>query len=417
MANHTVAVTGMGVITPTGVGVEQFAAALREGRTNFSCLEIVHNNDAYKFPIGKTEEFDFQQRVSGLHLEEELINKAKRLRNISPGVSYGVFCALEAWANAGLNKPGIDLERVAIVSAGTNTQQASLYSTQEKYRGKLQFLPPQYGFSFFDSDIIGVLSELLSVKGEGFVTGAASASGNMAIIQGHRLISSSEYDVVLVLAPLMELSVYEFQGFISLGAMAQMTDGAGPSELCRPFDTGHRGFVYGQSAGCLIIESAKHAAKRGIRTHGTIAGYGVSLDANRNPNPSVQGEQKAMQAAMRHAQITPKQVNYVNTHGTASKIGDETEVSALLGAGLKGVNANSTKSLIGHGLSAAGLVECIASLIQMENNFMHQSHNLINPISEDINWIRDVAQPAEINYAINNSFGFGGINTSIILKK
>lgn len=417
MTNQNVHVTGMGVITPIATGTAQFSSALAEGKTNFSSIDISHGSQQFRFAVARADQFDLQKQVAGLPLEEELTGRAKRLRNISASAAYSVFCTLEAWADAGLNHAGVNPERIAIVTAGSNIQQSALYSVQEKYREKTRFLPPHYGLNFFDTDITGILSELLSVKGEGFSVGAASASGNMAIIQGHRLVCSNEYDVVIVTAPLMDLSIYEYQGFVALGAMAEMTADAIPSELCRPFDAGHRGFVYGQSAGCLILEPAEHAAKRGRRSYGAIAGYGLGMDANRNPNPSVTGELRAMQSAMNHAGISAKDIDYVNTHGTASKIGDETEVAALVEAGLKDVRANSTKSLIGHGLSAAGLVECIASLVQMKDGFMHPSRNLANPISGDIRWAGETAEPAEINYALSNSFGFGGISTSIVIKK
>jgi malonyl-ACP decarboxylase len=415
-SKNRIEVTGMGVITPIGIGLHQFTDGLKEGKTNFSLAEFEHNDQHFKFPIGKVNDFNFQEKMTEINLNEGIINKAKKLRNISVSAAYGVYCALEAWADAGLQNTPVDLTKVAIVSGGTNTQQASLKILQDKHREKLQFMNPNYGLNFFDTDIIGILSEVLAIKGEGHSIGAASASGNMAIIQGSRLISSKEYDVVIVVAPLMDLSIYEYQGFTTLGAMAGIPEGAGPAEICKPFDAKHCGFVYGQSSGCLILESGEHAAKRGKHSHGSIAGYGINLDANRSPNPSVEGEQKAMQAAMMKASVSPKQISYINTHGTASVIGDITEVEAILSAGLEGVKANSTKSLIGHGLTAAGVVESIAGIIQLKENFLHPSHNLINPISDRIDWIKGGAQQVSLDYVMSNSFGFGGVNTSVIIK-
>lgn len=413
----SIKVTGLGVITPIGIGLNQFTTALKNGTTNFSTIEFEQNGALFNFPIAPVNNFNLSQLVSQININEIVMEKTKRLRNISTSASFGVYCALEAWADAGLNHANVDLTRVAIVSSGTNTQQATLKIIQDKYREKLQFMNPNYGLNFFDTDLIGVISELLGIRGEGHSIGAASASGNMAIIQGARLIGSKEYDLVLVVAPLMDLSIYEFQGFTSMGAMARAGEGVDPSQICRPFDKAHNGFVSGQSAGCLILESQEHAARRDKKAYGSIAGYGLSMDANRNPNPALEGEQRAMRGAMVSAGVGPDEINYVNTHGTASSIGDITEVEALLSIGLKGVKANSTKSLIGHGLSAAGVVEGIASLVQMRDNFIHQSHNLINPISDKIDWIKEESQSMSIEYAMSNNFGFGGINTSIIIKK
>lgn len=410
------AITGMGVVTPVATGIIPFTAALQAGSSHFSILEVEHQEQQLQFPVAAAP-FALQEQIAGLGVTDEMIKKIKRLRNISTSIEYGVYSALEAWQAAGLDKHVMDPERIAMVAAGTNTQQATQYAVYEKYNSKLQFINPVYALNFFDTDLVGVLSELLTIKGEGQVSGAASASGNMAVIQGARLISSGEYDVVMVVAPLMDLSIFEYQALTAIGAMASVKPGTNPAAICRPFDTAHAGFVYGRSAGCLILEAPAHAAKRGQAVYGSIAGYGLCMDANRNPNPSAAGEQRAMENAMRHAKISPAQIDYVNTHGTASPTGDEIEVAALLAAGLENVKANSTKSLIGHGLSAAGLVECIAALIQLKEGFLHPSLNLQQPVAGNIQWITGHAQTAGLQYAINNSFGFGGINTSIILKK
>ncbi|SFD21638.1 malonyl-ACP decarboxylase [Chitinophaga sp. CF118] len=411
---NEVQVTGMGVITPVGIGVSRYTDALREGTTSFSIATFEQGNRLFRFPVAKgMENFSLDE----LNLDKTLIDKAKGLRHISGSASAGVYCALEAWADAGLADAGISPDRIAIVSAGSNTQQASLEVVRDKCREKLQFMNPNYGFNFFDTDCMSAISAILKISGEGHAISAASASGNMGIIQGCRLIGSGEYDIVLVVAPFMELSIYEWQGFTALGAMAVINEGQFPEQICRPFDTGHAGFVYGQSAGCLILESARHAADRQRKAYGTIAGYGANLDASRGPEPAAAGEEKAMKAALKSAGLTAAQIDYVNTHGTASLAGDKAEVAALLAVGLEGVSANSTKSLIGHALSAAGLVEAISCLIQMKEGFLHVNNNLTNPISSQINWVREKAVSADISYAVNNSFGFGGINTSIIIKR
>ncbi len=417
-SSEEIRITGTGVLTPIGIGVSSFSEALRQGGTNFSTLSLNNGDTEFIYPVSLIDGFDFKEQVENINLESSLINKAKKLRNISYSATCGVYSALEAWQDSGLDKDlSLNSKKVAIVVAGSNTQQLSLSRVRDRYSEKLQFLNPSYGFNFLDTDLVGVLSSILDIKGEGYTVGAASASGNMGIIQGSRLIQNHDYDVVVVVAPVMELSVYEYQGFTALGAMAKVCKNLKPSEMYRPFDVGHSGFVYGQSAGCIILESSNHAAKRGAKSHGIIAGYGVSMDANRNPNPSKVGEQQAMKNAIEKAEIGVDQVDYVNTHGTGSIVGDKTEAEALFDLGLEGVKANSTKSLIGHGLSSAGTVEVIASLIQMKENFIHKSNNLVTPISDRVNWVKDTLYNFDIDYTMSNSFGFGGINTSIVLKK
>lgn len=409
-------ITGLGVITPIGTGAEQFSDALKKGASCFSVMEFNRDETIFRFPAGKTAPFSLKEAVSSLALKPAQILAAKRLRNVSDSTAYGVYTALSAWADADFPDT-LDTHRVAIISAGTNTQQATSEALRQEYAHKLHHLNPNYGLNFFDSDIIGILSEILGIRGEGHTVGAASASGNMAIIQAVRLLNSGDYDVVMVVAPLMDLSVYEFQGFTSLGAMARLEPDMDPATLCRPFDKGHNGFVYGQSAACLIIESAAHAQQRNKQGYGSIAGYGTHLDANRNPNPSAEGETLAMTRAITMAGITPAAVDYVNTHGTSSAIGDHTEITAMENAGLTGVKANSTKSLIGHALSAAGVVEAVATLLQMKGNFLHPNNNLVTPVSAQINWIQSRTEETPLNICLSNGFGFGGINTSIIFKK
>ncbi len=408
--------TGMGVISPIGVGVANFGSALKKGVNNFSYLELEHEDRRFTYPVGKVLDFNPKTYMATLPLDEGIIQKARRIRNLSTSASWGFCCALEAWQDSGLDKADINPERIAVISGGSNTQQASIEATQERYRKKLPFLNPVYGLNFFDTDIVGIISELLGIGGESYSVGAASASGNMVLIHAHRLITSGDYDVVLAVAPLMELSIYQYQGFTALGAMATASEEIPADQLCRPFDMGHCGFVYGQNAGCIILESPAHAQKRKKQFYGAITGYGTSLDANRNPNPSAAGEKKAMASAISRADIPVNAIDYINTHGTASPTGDKTEVEALLAAGLKNVKTNSTKSLIGHGLSAAGLVEAIACFVQMKHQFLHPNHNLNAPITDQIDWIYSQHEKATINYTLSNSFGFGGVNTSIVIK-
>ena len=411
-----VVVTGLGVLTPIGVGLTSFIQALRNGKTNFSEVEFEHLGLQYQYPGALINDFEYKSEIEKLPLKDDLKKKAKQLRNLSVGTTHGIYTAMEAWLDSGLNNTNINSEKVALITSGSNTQQGTLFKTQERYREKLQFMNPTYGFGFFDTDIIGCLSELLGIRGEGHSIGAASASGTMALIQGCRLIAGGDYDVVFVVAPSMELSIYEYQGFTALGAMATLKDDKNISQLNNPFDKEHCGFVYGQNAGALILESENHAAKRKAKIKAAISGYGIVMDANRNPNPSAIGEAKSMRKALSMGNIFPEQIDYINTHGTASVIGDQTEVEAIVSLGVQGVKTNATKGLIGHGISSAGIVEAIASILQMNHGFIHPNPNLKNPITNSLGLMKQKSETASINYALSNSFGFGGINTSILLK-
>lgn len=412
---HKACVTGMGVVTPIGIGVPAFTEALKNGKSNFAVKNYTIEDKNFNYVYGKVENFDLKKNISDSEFEEHWKLKIKRLRDISLSTAYGTFCAVEAWHRAKLPST-IDKSKIAIVVAGSNTQQQHYQEIRDSYSSRMQFMKPSYGFNFLDSDMIGVASELFGITGEGFTVGAASASGNMGIIQACRLIESKAYDVVMVIAPMMDLSVFEYQGFSALGAMLPVVSMKDEIPQYKPFDTDHAGFVYGQNAGALILESKEHAQQREANILGTISGYGVTLDANRNPNPSVEGEEKAIAKALQKAGIGPEQIDYINAHGTGSKLGDFTELEALINLELKNKPINSTKSLIGHGITAAGTVEAIASLIQMNENFVHENLNLKTPIDFPMDWIQSYRDHHSIQYTLSNSFGFGGINTAIILE-
>ncbi len=412
---HKACVTGMGVVTPIGIGIPAFTEALKNGKSNFAIKNYTIEDKTFKYVYGRVENFDLKKNILDSDFEEHWKLKIKRLRDISLSTAYGTFCAVEAWHHAKLPAT-IDKSKIAIVVAGSNTQQQYSQEIRDTYKNKMQFMKPSYGFNFLDSDMIGVASELFEITGEGFTVGAASASGNMGIIQACRLIEAKEYDVVMVIAPMMDLSVFEYQGFSALGAMQPVAAETEGIPLYKPFDIDHAGFIYGQNAGAIILESKEHAQQRKAKVFGTISGYGVTLDANRNPNPSVEGEQKAIAKAIQKAGILSEQIDYINAHGTGSKLGDHTELEALINSELKNKPINSTKSLIGHGITAAGIVEAIASLIQMNENFMHENLNLKIPIEYPMDWIQSYRDVQSIQYTLSNSFGFGGVNTAIILE-
>ncbi|MEM0939178.1 MAG: beta-ketoacyl synthase N-terminal-like domain-containing protein [Bacteroidota bacterium] len=414
---HQIVITGMGVLSPIGTGIAPFTQALKRGDTNFSTIEIAHSNQQFDFPGAMLPDFEYKKEVEKLLPDGALRKKAVRLRHLSTATTHGVYVALEACQAAGLDGAVANADRVALICGGSNFQQGQLIKTQQRYQQQLNFINPTYGFTFLETDMIGLLSELLDFHGEGYSIGAASASGAMALISGYRLIASGDYDVVLVVAPSMELSVYEYQALTALGAMVSIASDSDISGLCAPFDRSHRGFMYGQNAAALVLESENHARKRGTTIKGRIAGYGTALDGNRNPNPNVNGEVRAIQKALEMSGFPATTIEYINTHGTGAVLGDEVEAEAIVKAGMAGTKANATKALIGHGITSAGLVEAVACLVQLQEGFLHPNPHLQDPITPALDWIGMEAIEIPILRAMSNSFGFGGINTSVAFEK
>lgn len=290
-----------------------------------------------------------------------------------------------------------------------------------RHQGAAAYVPGRYALAYQDTDHVGTLSQILGITGEGCTVGGASASGNLAIIHGSRLIELGAADACLVVGAMTDLSPTERQAFVNLGAMPGWAAGAEPEDpaaLCRPFDTGRRGFVYGQAAGCLVLEAERSARRRGAVPLAELRGYGLRLDANSLADPREEGEAQAMTEAMARAAVRPADVDYVNAHGTGSARGDDAEAAAVaraFGPELGRPVVNATKGLTGHCLSAAGVVEAVAVIVQMRHGFIHPNINLEHPIDARLRFAGGHAAKAVIDCALSNSFGFGGINSCIVL--
>jgi malonyl-ACP decarboxylase len=209
----------------------------------------------------------------------------------------------------------------------------------------------------------------------------------------------------------------ELQGFYNLGAMAGARGGAFPLARCRPFDGDREGFVPGQGAACLVLESGHSAARRSAPVWARLAGHALCLDANSLADPRVAGEAWVMAQAIRRAGLTPDRIDYVNAHGTGSTLGDQVEVAALrevFGAEVGRPWINSTKGLVGHCLCAAGVVEAVATIVQLRDGFVHPNANLRRPIDPGCRFVGARAERASIEFALSNGFGFGGFNTSVL---
>ena len=214
----------------------------------------------------------------------------------------------------------------------------------------------------------------------------------------------------------MDLSYLECRALRTLGAMGTDRYASEPTRACRPFDKDRDGFIYGEACGAVVIERAATALARQVTPYAVLTGWAIGMDGNRNPNPSYDGEVQVIQRALQAAALSASEVDYINPHGTGSIIGDEVELKALQACQLSHANINATKSITGHGLSAAGTVEVIATLLQMQASRLHPSINLIDPLDPTFNWVLSQSIPHEISHALNISTGFGGINTAICLK-
>ncbi|HVH40998.1 MAG TPA: beta-ketoacyl synthase N-terminal-like domain-containing protein, partial [Labilithrix sp.] len=312
------------------------------------------------------------------------------------------------------------LERCGVVVAGQNLNQRTAFENAARFAAAPEHLSPSYAMFHLDTDHVGAISELLGSHAEGMTVGGASASGNVAIVQAMRLVRDGYLDSCLVVGAMTDLSPMELAALESVGALVGDRYEMRPEEACRPFDRDREGFVYGQSCACLVLEALGHASERGAPVWGELLGGSVVLDGRRSTEPSASGEASAMRKALADARVRPEDLDYVNAHGTASRLGDPTELEALadvLAEHLPRVWVNSTKGLVGHGIGAAGVVEAVATLIQLQGGFVHPNKNLASPLRDGVRFAAAESASCDLAVAMSNSFGFGGFNSSIVLGK
>lgn len=416
----TVGVSGYGIVCSTGVGVPAFKDALIQGITGIRFWEDrVFPGANIGAPL---KDFSFANSLTTFtKTPDKFLTQVRKLAQRQPlTIQASLIAALEAWFHANLFEEPANPSKIGLVVAGNNIGQNDQYNSFLQYQKEPSFLTPSYALSYLDTNHVGIVSEAFGIKGMGCTIGGASASGNVAIAQAYQQIKNGLVDISVVVGALVDLSPVELQAFHNIGALGGEKFKDNPEKACRPFDRDRNGFIYGQGSGCLILESEASAIKRGVPLLGKIRGVALSLDGNHLSNPTVEGEINVMKAALSDAKISSSDVDYINAHATASTLGDETEVQAikeLFAADLPKIWINSTKSITGHCLGAAGTVEAIATLLQIKEGFVHPNLNLENPIDNDCRFAGRTKDSAKIEIAMKNGFGFGGINTSIIFER
>jgi len=399
-----VAVTGVGVIAATGQGKAAFVTALLEGKHAFGVMQRPGRQHQSNYLGAEIAEITFSPDIT-----------QRTLRTCSLSSRAALVVLQEVWTEARLAEA--DPRRIGLIVGGSNVQQRELAQIHEAYRESSAFLRPTYGLSFMDSDLCGFCTAQFGIRGLAYTVGGASASGQLAIVQAAQAVLMKQVDVCIALGALMDLSHWECRGLRSLGAMGSDRYRDQPALACRPFDRDHDGFIFGECCGAVVVESIESSHRRSVKPYATLRGWGIVMDGNRNPDPSLEGETQAIQDALDASGLLPAQIDYVNPHGTGSATGDEMELKALRLCGLTGAYLNATKSLIGHGLSAAGTVEVIATLLQMQTGRLHPSRNLENPIDSAMNWVRGKPVDHQIENALTLSMGFGGVNTALCWQR
>lgn len=400
-----IVVSGIGVTSAIGQGQQAFTEALLAGRQRFGIMARPGRQHEHSAFIGA--------EIGALELPDSLPRGLLRTASLSGQVALATLH--EAWHDAALD--GTDPRRIGLVVGGSNLQQREQVLVHEQYRGRADYLRPNYGMAFLDSDLCGLCTEAFGIQGMAYTVGGASASGQLAVIEAIEAVAANRVDICIAVGALMDLSYWECQGLRSLGAMGSDRYADRPDWACRPFDERRDGFIFGENCGALVIERLDRAEARARTPYGILSGWAVAMDAHRNPDPSEDGEVAAIRAALRRAGLSPMAIDYVNPHGTGSPLGDVTELASLRRCELEHAWLNTTKSVTGHGLTAAGAVELIGVLVQMKAGRLHPANNLDQPIAPALRWVRGEARAHRIEAALKLSMGFGGINTALCVQR
>lgn len=396
-----IAVTGIGVASGLGYGKAAFLQGLFEARGVFSELTR-HGRE----PAGGEPPF------VGVELDEPpnvLPARLARTATLSSRVAMAVL--QEAWQDAGLDQ--VDPERIGLVVGSSNPMSREQALAAQRYEDKLEFVPPRHGHMFLSSDIAGLCTSVLPIRGFSQSVDAASASGSVAVIQAMDAVRSGRVDVCIALGALQDLSGYDLHAMRSLGVMGGADHAARPGEACRPMDLAHNGFIYGEASAALVL--MRKDLSMSHNSYGDLIGAGHIADGSRGPEPNSEGQVRAALNALAQAGLTAKQIDFVNGHATGTPQGDFEECRTYHSLELHYAWINATKSIVGHGMSAAGALELAAVLLQIKEGRLHPTRNLENPIDEIFDWVKAEPVSHEIRHALKFSFGFGGINTALVI--
>lgn len=409
-----VVVTGIGALTPIGNNIQSYTEGLKAGKSG--CAGITKFDAA----LFRTR---FACEIKDFNVEEFM--HRRDARRMDPFSQYAMVVTDEAIINSGLDLEKIDLERAGVVwgsgiggfeTIEKDIEEATLRQGEPKYS---PFLIPK-----LIADIApGHISIKYGFKGPNYTTVSACASSSNAISSAFDYIRYNRADVMITGGSEAAVTKAGIGGFSSMKALSELNDD--PSTASRPFDKGRDGFVLGEGAGALILEEYDHAVKRGANILAEIVGTGLTADAYHMtaPHPEGLGVIRVMKMALKDARLNPDDVDYINTHATSTPLGDIAEITAIkqvFGVENKKLNISATKSMTGHLLGAAGAIELIAGIIGMQNDFIPPT---INHFTEDpeignqLNLTLNEAQSKKVNVVLSNTFGFGGHNSSILIKK
>ena len=410
MINRRVVVTGLGMITPLGASLENSWDGLLAGKSGIGPITSF-NTEGYPVRFGGTvPEFDISEYLS-----------PKEARRMDEFIQYGLVTGIQAMADAGLEVTDENRHRIGVaVGSGIG----GIVTIETCYGVVLNRGPSKVSPFFVPSCIInmvaGHLSIMFGLQGPNIAITTACTTGTHNIGFAARLIASGDADAMLAGGAEKSTSPTTMAGFGAMKALSTRNDD--PQKASRPWDKDRDGFVLSDGSAVLVLEEYEHARKREAKIYCELAGFGMSADASHMTSPSENGAGavRSMDNAINDAGLDPKDIGYINAHGTSTPLGDVAETLAIktsMGAHAQDVSVSSTKSMIGHALGAAGAIEAVISVLSLHHQVVPPTINLENPDSDcDLDYVPNTARDLNFSAVLSNSFGFGGTNGTLIFK-
>ncbi len=409
MDKRRVVVTGLGVISPIGIGVTDTWAATLAGQSGIGPITLF---DARGYPCtiaGEIKDFDPSACLPG-----------KDARKMDRFIQLGMAAGIEALRDSGIEVTDANAERIGVhIGAGIGGVETIENTTELLHSKGPRRVSPFYIPMSIINMAAGHFSIMHGLKGPNLSMVTACTTGTHAIGDAGRLIEYGDADVMIAGGTEAAITPTSVAGFGNARALSRRNDD--PAGASRPWDRGRDGFVMGEGAGIVVLEELEHARRRGARIYAELAGFGLSGDANHMtmPAPGGEGASRCMDSAMRNGGLNPDEVDYINAHGTSTPLGDVAETLAIkrsFGNHARRLAISSSKSMIGHLLGAAGGVEAVLTVLAIQ--VMPATINLTDPDDEcDLDYVPNAARDATIDVALSNSFGFGGTNGTLALRR
>ena len=411
MARRRVVITGLGVISPVGNTVEQAWQNILAGRSG---IDRITRFDVSSFPVqiaGEVKNFDIGQYIP-----------VKDARRMDTFIHYGMAAGIDAIKDAGIEAHPVDADRIGVsIGSGIGGLPMIEDTRDEFVQSGVRKISPFFVPGSIINMISGNLSILYGYKGPNIALVSACSTGTHSIGDAARLIEYGDADVMIAGGAECTVSPLGLGGFCAARALSTRNDD--PKTASRPWDKDRDGFVLSEGAGVMVLEEYEHAKARGARIYAELAGFGMSADAHHMTAPLEDGEGAArcMTNALRNSGVNLDEVNYLNAHGTSTPLGDKAETVAVkraFGDHAKHLVVNSTKSMTGHLLGAAGGIEAVFSALAIYNQVSPPTINIFNQDEAcDLDYCANEARQMKIDVAISNSFGFGGTNGTVVLRR